>query len=165
MQRKEDKQNDAFEQDSINSQGSDSYELEPVQDFEIEQNDQRVEAIREARDAFATLNSCLQTANGISEQLASAAVSWKEVEREMVRMDVDFQRFEKELDAELAKYKGRLPRIERQLDVANDSLSKLLDKALAIDPKSETELQLKMKMLDKVGDAMNMITSTMLKFL
>lgn len=113
------------------------------------------------QSAESTMNSI----KGVVESVGSSIVAWKEIDKEMLAMTLHFEQFAKELDTDLSKYRVRIPLIEKQLDAINANLTKMLDFVLAMEAKSEQEIDFKMKMMDRIDSFMNMISSTMMNLL
>lgn len=158
--------------ESIEYDGLTSIEPACSRDPEIE----RLDAVRSCFDSGSDLmrstdgmlrsaESSLNAVRGIVESVGSSMVALKEVDREMLAMTLHFERFSKELDANLDRYKARIPIIEKQLDAINANLTKILDFVLAMDAKSEQEMDCKMKMMDRIDSFMNMISTTMMNLL
>ena len=91
--------------------------------------------------------------------------AWKEIDKEMLAMDLHFKAFAKELDNNLDKYKSRIPVIEKQLDAVNSGLGKILDYVIAMDAKTEAEMEMKMRMMDRIDLFLNTISTTMMNLL
>lgn len=121
--------------------------------------------LQSAEGALNSVNSCLGSLQGVIESVGSSLVAWKEIDKEMMAMDIHFAQFSKELDINLDKYKTRIPLIEKQLDAINANLSKMLDFVLSMEAKSEQELDFKMKMMDRIDGFLNTISSTMMNLL
>lgn len=107
----------------------------------------------------------MNSIKGVVDSVGSSLVAWKEIDKEMLAMSLHFERFSKELDTDLSKYKARIPLIEKQLDAINVNLTKILDFVLAMDAKSEQEMDFKMKMMDRIDSFLNTISSTMMNLL
>ena len=131
-----------------------------------------IERLKAASDLMSSTDCMLQSAGNtmnsiksVVDSVGSSLVAWKEIDKEMLAMSLHFERFAKELDTDLSKYKTRIPLIEKQLDAINANLTKMLDFVLAMDAKSEQEMDFKMKMMDRIDSFMNMISSTMMNLL
>ncbi len=121
--------------------------------------------LQSAEGTLDTINNCLNSVQGIVESVASSVTSWKEIDREMLAMSLHFEQLSKELDVNLDKYKTRIPLIEKQLDSINGNLSKMLDFVLAMNAKTEQEMDFKMKMMDRIDSFLNTISTTMMNLL
>ena len=69
------------------------------------------------------------------------------------------------MDTNLEAYKSRLPIIEKQLDAVNMNLGKILDAVLMMDVQTESQIEMKMKMMDRIDLFLNTISTTMIKLL
>ncbi len=131
-----------------------------------------IERLNAASDLMNSTDCMLQSAENamnsiksVVDSVGSSIVAWKEIDKEMLSMTLHFERFAKELDTDLSKYKARIPLVEKQLDAINANLTKMLDFVLAMEPKSEQEMDFKMKMMDRIDSFMNMLSSTMMNLL
>lgn len=112
-----------------------------------------------------SINDCINSLNQVAETCFAGVASWKEIDKQMMAMDIQFQQFSKELDNDLAKYEKKIPLIEKQLDSYNQSLSKILDYVISLDPKSDQEFEMKMKFMDKIDSMLNSITNAMIQLM
>ena len=55
--------------------------------------------------------------------------------------------------------------IEKQLDAVNMNLGKILDAVLMMDVQTESQIEMKMKMMDRIDLFLNTISTTMIKLL
>ena len=104
--------------------------------------------LQNAEGSLDSLNECLQSIQVLTENVCSSVTAWKEIDKEMLAMDLHFRAFEKEMDTNLEAYKSRLPIIEKQLDAVNMNLGKILDAVLMMDVQTESQIEMKMKMMD-----------------
>ena len=106
--------------------------------------------LQNAAGSLDSLNECLQSIQVLTENVCSSVTAWKEIDKEMLAMDLHFRAFEKEMDTNLEAYKSRLPIIEKQLDAVNMNLGKILDAVLMMDAQTESQIEMKMKMMDRI---------------
>ena len=121
--------------------------------------------LQNAEGSLDSLNECLQSIQVLTENVCSSVTAWKEIDKEMLAMDLHFRAFEKEMDTNLEAYKSRLPIIETQLDAVNMNLGKILDAVLMMDVQTESQIEMKMKMMDRIDLFLNTISTTMIKLL
>lgn len=121
--------------------------------------------LQNAEGSLDSLNECLQSIQVLTENVCSSVTAWKEIDKEMLAMDLHFRAFEKEMDTNLEAYKSRLPIIEKQLDAVNMNLGKILDAVLMMDVQTESQIEMKMKMMDRIDLFLNTISTTMIKLL
>ena len=131
-----------------------------------------IERLNAASDLMSSTDCMLQSAEktmnsikSVVDSVGSSIVAWKEIDKEMLAMSLHFEQFSKELDTDLSKYRARIPLIEKQFDAINANLTKMLDFVLAMDAKSEQEIDFKMKMMDRIDSFLNTISSTMINLL
>lgn len=120
---------------------------------------------KDPQQELVSLNDCLKSAGTVVDRICDGVTAWKEIDKEMLKMDLHFKAFAKELDTNLDKYKSRIPIIEKQLDAVNASLSKFLDYVIAMDAKTEAEMNMKMKMMERIDLFLNTISTTMMNLL
>ena len=113
--------------------------------------------LQNAEGSLDSLNECLQSIQVLTENVCSSVTAWKEIDKEMLAMDLHFRAFEKEMDTNLEAYKSRLPIIEKQLDAVNMNLGKILDAVLMMDVQTESQIEMKMKMMDRIDLFLNTI--------
>ena len=121
--------------------------------------------LQNAEGGLDSLNECLQSIQVLTENVCSSVTAWQEIDKEMLAMDLHFRAFEKEMDTNLEAYKSRLPIIEKQLDAVNTNLGKILDAVLMMDAQTESQIEMKMKMMDRIDIFLNTISTTMIKLL
>lgn len=121
--------------------------------------------LQNAEGSLDSLNECLQSIQVLTDNVCSGVTAWKEIDKEMLAMDLHFRAFEKEMDTNLEAYNSRLPIIEKQLDAVNMNLSKILDAVLMMDAQTESQIEMKMKMMDRIDIFLNTISTTMIKLL
>ena len=121
--------------------------------------------LQNAEGSLDSLNECLQSIQVLTENVCSSVTAWKEIDKEMLAMDLHFRAFEKEMDTNLEAYKSRLPIIEKQLDAVNMNLGKILDAVLMMDVQTESQIEMKMKMMERIDIFINTIYTTMIKLL
>ena len=121
--------------------------------------------LQNAEGGLDSLNECLQSIQVLTENVCSSVTAWKEIDKEMLAMDLHLRAFEKEMDTNLEAYKSRLPIIEKQLDAVNMNLGKILDAVLMMDVQTESQIEMKMKLMDRIDLFLNTISTTMIKLL
>lgn len=121
--------------------------------------------LQNAEGSLDSLNECLQSIQVLTANVCSSVTAWKEIDKEMLAMDLHFRAFEKEMDNNLEAYKSRLPIIENQLDAVNMNLGKILDAVLMMDAQTESQIEMKMRMMDRIDLFLNTISTTMIKLL
>lgn len=118
-----------------------------------------------ANTALSTINTCIQSIQGIMDSAGNTIVAWKEINKSMLAMTLDFERFSKEIEMELNKYQARIPVVKEQLEAINTNVSKILDYALAFEAKSKEEFDFKTRMLERIDSFLLASTAIMTKFL
>ena len=83
----------------------------------------------------------------------------------MHTMDVQFNAFIAKMDFELDKYKTSIPVVEKQLDFVNQQISKILDHVLAMDAKTESEINMKMRMMESSENYLDKLSTMMMKLI
>lgn len=121
--------------------------------------------LQNAESSLNSLNECLQSVQSLTDSVCTSVTAWKEIDKEMLAMDLHFKAFEKEMDNNLEAYKSRLPIIEKQLDAVNSNLGKILDAVLMMDAQTESQIEMKMRMMDRIDLFLNTISTTMIKLL
>ena len=121
--------------------------------------------LQNAEGSLDSLNECLQSIQVLTDNVCSGVTAWKEIDKEMLAMDLHFKTIKKEMDTNLEAYNSRLPIIEKQLDAVNMNLSKILDAVLMMDAQTESQIEMKMKMMDRIDIFLNTISTTMIKLL
>ena len=57
--------------------------------------------LQNAEGSLDSLNECLQSIQVLKENVCSSVTAWKEIDKEMLAMDLHFRAFEKEVDDEI----------------------------------------------------------------
>lgn len=151
--------------DNVEYQEALPLDLERGQNPEIERLNATSDLMNSTDSMLQSAEKTMNSIKGVVDSVGSSLVAWKEIDKEMLAMSLHFERFSKELDTDLSKYKARIPLIEKQLDAINVNLTKILDFVLAMDAKSEQEMDFKMKMMDRIDSFLNTISSTMMNLL
>ena len=108
---------------------------------------------------------CFNSLNELTGNLVSAANNYIDLQRDMHKMDVQFNAYVATLDAELERHKGNLPVVERQLNQINQMMDKVLDKVLSMDANTDIEMDMKMKYMETLQTFTDKIATMMIKLL
>lgn len=108
---------------------------------------------------------CFNSLNELTGNLVSAANNYIDLQRDMHKMDVQFNAYVATLDAELERHKGNLPVVERQLNQINQMMDKVLDKVLSMDANTDKEMEMKMKYMETLQTFTDKIATMMIKLL
>ena len=90
---------------------------------------------------LTTATEGLNNINSLADNILNTVSSWKQMERDMHQMDVQFNAYLAKLDADLEQYKISAPIVSKQLDRVNDLMSRILDKVVDMDVKTELDMQ------------------------
>lgn len=123
------------------------------------------DALIQISDTSANLAQLGNNLSDISGKIMDSVNSWKEMDFQMHQMDIQFNLFLTKVDFELSKYKERVPVVEKQLDFVNSQMGKMLDHVLAMDAKTEKEIDLKMRLLETTENYLDKLSGMMLKLL
>ena len=123
------------------------------------------EALIQISDTSANLAQLGNNLSDITGKIMDSLNSWKEMDFQMHQMDIQFNLFLTKVDFELSKYKERVPVVEKQLDFVNSQMGKMLDHVLAMDAKTEKEIDLKMRLLETTENYLDKLSGMMLKLL
>lgn len=123
------------------------------------------EALIQISDTSANLAQLGNNLSDITGKIMDSMNSWKEMDFQMHQMDIQFNLFLTKVDFELSKYKERVPVVEKQLDFVNDQMGKMLNHVLAMDAKTEKEIDLKMRLLETTENYLDKLSGMMLKLL
>jgi len=69
------------------------------------------------------------------------------------------------MDFELDKYKTSIPVVEKQLDFVNQQISKILDHVLTMEAKTESEINMKMRMMESSENYLDKLSTMMMKLI
>lgn len=122
-------------------------------------------SLQNAENCLREIGNCLTTVDRIADSIGRSAVAWKQIDKEMQEMSIHFETFAKGIDADLEKYKSRMPLIEKQLDAVNANMSKILDYVMAMDTTTEQQMDMKMRWMDKLDLFLNTMSQTMIKMM
>lgn len=92
----------------------------------------------------------LNNINTLADSILTTVHSWKQMERDMHQMDVQFNAYLAKLDSELEQYKISAPIVSKQLDRVNDLMSRILDKVVDMEVKTKLDMQNKNRMMDSL---------------
>lgn len=110
-------------------------------------------------------NYCFCSINELGDKIVSTVNSYVDLQRDMHKMDVQFNAYVATLDAELERHKGNLPVVERQLNQINQMMDKVLDKVLSMDANTDKEMDMKMKYMETLETFTDKIATMMIKLL
>lgn len=110
-------------------------------------------------------NDCFCSINELGDKIVSTVNSYVDLQRDMHKMDVQFNAYVATLDAELERHKGNLPVVERQLNQINQMMDKVLDKVLSMDANTDKEMDMKMKYMETLQTFTDKIATMMIKLL
>ena len=116
-------------------------------------------------DCLALSEHCINAVDNGSNLICNTALDWKRIDQQMHQMDLEFQAFSVQVDANLEMYKTRVPVISRNLDTMTRCMEKVLDKVLEMDAETDAQLDMKMKYMDMVENYMNNLSVMMAKLL
>lgn len=116
-------------------------------------------------DCLKSANDCLKSADKLVASFTDGVAKWKEIDKQMLDMEHNFKALSKEMDNDLEKYKSRIPVVESLMNKITDNLSKILDKVLDMDPKTEWEMDYKLKLMAQVDSFMNTISMYLMKLM
>lgn len=121
----------------------------------------KIDPIPELTTAAEGLNNI----NSLADNILSAVSSWKQMERDMHQMDVQFNAYLAKLDSDLEQYKISAPIVSKQLDRVNDLMSRILDKVVDMDVKTELDMENKNRMMDSLDSYIDKMAEMMVKLL
>lgn len=122
-------------------------------------------SLQSAEGCLNAINDCLTSVSQITAGVCSSITEWKQIDKEMLAMDLHFEQFSRQLESDMDKYKARIPIIEKELDAINANLSKILDFVLTMETRTDQEVEMKMRWMDKMDTFLNTISMTMIKML
>lgn len=122
-------------------------------------------SLQSAEGCLNAINDCLTSVSQITAGVCSSITEWKRIDKEMLAMDLHFEQFSRQLESDMDKYKARIPIIEKELDAINANLSKILDFVLTMETRTDQEVEMKMRWMDKMDTFLNTISMTMIKML
>ena len=123
------------------------------------------DALIQISDTSANLAQLGNNLSDITGKIMDSVNSWKEMDFQMHQMDIQFNLFLTKVDFELSKYNERVPVVEKQLDFVNSQMGKMLDHVLAMDAKTEKEIDLKMRLLETTENYLDKLSGMILKLL
>ncbi len=123
------------------------------------------DVLKSCTDKLTIINDCLKSADKLVASFTDGVAKWKEIDKQMLSMDLNFRTLSKEMDNDLEKYKSRIPVVESLMNKITDNLSKILDKVLDMDPKTEWEMDYKLKLMAQVDSFMNTISMYLMKLM
>lgn len=122
-------------------------------------------SLQSAEGCLNAINDCLTSVSQITAGVCSSITEWKQIDKEMLAMDLHFEQFSRQLESDMDKYRARIPIIEKELDAINANLSKILDFVLTMETRTDQEVEMKMRWMDKMDTFLNTISMTMIKML
>ena len=111
------------------------------------------------------VENSIQSIKEIVSTVCSSVTSWKQIDLEMLRLDVMFNSVIAKLDFDLEKYKASIPIVEKQLDYVNVQIGKILDHVLTMEAKTESEICMKMRLLESSEKYLDRLSSMMMKLI
>ena len=114
---------------------------------------------------LTTATEGLNNINTLADSILTTVSSWKQMERYMHAMDVQFNAYLAKLDSDLEQYKISAPIVSKQLDRVNDLMSRILDKVVDMDVKTELDMQNKNRMMDSLDSYIDKMAEMMVKLL
>lgn len=145
--------------------------LSPELDEKIRRFDNSVSNVKETIGEF---NSTLDKASGIVD---NASIIWnctldtveavKELDLIMKQLDVSLEMFIKNADVNLEKFKDSAKIVDKQLDRISDRIDSVLDKALTIDSRtcSDVEIELRSKLINQVREWSDHISNLLMRLM
>ena len=109
------------------------------------------------------LGPVLEQVKEISTHILNSVRTWKQIDLQMHTMDVQLNAFLAKLDFDLDKYKESLPVVRQNLEFVQSQISKILDKALAMEANTESEISLQNRLMDMTGSFLDRLTDMMIK--
>lgn len=109
------------------------------------------------------MEKSLSTLKDITESVCTSITSWKQIDLEMHRMDFIFNSMIAKFDYDLDKYRTSLPVVERQLDFVNQQIGRIMDHVLTMDATTESEMNMKMRLLDSAENYLDKLSTMMMK--
>lgn len=122
-------------------------------------------SVNNVNNCLVNATECFNVIQSLSDNITSAVTNMMELQKDMHQMDVQFNAYVASLDAELARHKGNLPIVEKQLDKINQMMDKVLDKVLSMDANTEKEMDMKMKYMESLENFTDKIATMMIKLL
>lgn len=119
-------------------------------------------------DAIPELGAATESLNNIQSigtTILNGVTTWKQLEHDMHQMDVQFNAYVAKLDNDLEQYKISAPIVSKQLDRVNDLMSRILDKVVDMDVKTELDMQNKNRMMDSLDSYIDKMAEMMVKLL
>lgn len=109
------------------------------------------------------MENSLSKLKDITESVCASITSWKQIDLEMHRMDFIFNSMIAKFDYDLDKYRTSLPVVERQLDFVNQQIGRIMDHVLTMDATTESEMNMKMRLLDSAENYLDKLSTMMMK--
>ena len=127
-------------------------EIPALEDVEVrkgqagEMTESPVDELQALDKNINSMKACIDSCGSVVDRICAGVTAWKEIDN-------------------LDKYKSRIPVIEKQLDAVNSGLGKILDYVIAMDAKTEAEMEMKMRMMERIDLFLNTISTTMMNLL
>jgi len=145
-------------------------EVTKVEELKNENFDMALQIFDKANVSMDKLNNSLEIVGDITKSagdIANIFVSIKEIDKDIKTIDAELEKFMKNADNSLEKFKTKSAIVEKQLDNFSDRLDTMLNKAMAINTASENqqEIELRTELLKQVknwGDTMSSILTNLL---
>jgi hypothetical protein len=114
---------------------------------------------------LSQIDNCLKSADKLVSTIGDSVAKCKEIDKQMRGMELNFRQLSQEMDNDLEKYKARIPIVEAQMNKITEFLSKILDKVLEMDAKTDSEMNFKLRLMEQIDSFMNTISTTMMRLL
>ena len=114
---------------------------------------------------LTTATERLNNINALADNILTTVNSWKQMQRDMHSMDVQFNAYLAKLDNDLQQYKISAPIVSKQLDRVSDLMGRILDKVVSMDVKTELDLQDKNRMRDSLDSYIDRMAEMMVQLL
>lgn len=126
----------------------------------------RIEStVTSAESSVKAMSDCISNTQLLASTISSTILSWKQIDSEMHKFDLEFKSLCKQMDVNLEMYKIRTPIVREQLNSVSRLMEKVLDKVLEMDAITDSEMTMKMRYIDMVDDYMNNLTKMITKLL
>ncbi len=107
----------------------------------------------------------IDTIKDITTHVCNSITTWKQIDAQMHTMDIQFNVFLTRMEHDLEKYKTSIPVVEKQLNFVNEQISKILDHVLTMNAETETEINMKMRMLETSENYLDRLSTMMMKLI
>lgn len=119
---------------------------------------------RLSNSAQSLEQACYAVCN-VADSVANIGNTWADLQRDIHLMDVQFNAYVSSLEANLERHRVNVPVISKQLDMLQDKMSKVLDKVIEKDVKTDMDMQEKSRLMDSLDSFVDKISTLMIKLL